>query len=87
MNFEAMGREDSRSLEIRFYEEEAYDTLPILCEDKSPWFDGFTMALWQIYWDFVKHKVMSFPRDLYDKDSFKRSLNVTSLVLILKKGN
>lgn len=87
MNFEAMGSEDSRSLEIWFYEEEAYGTLSGLCEDKSPSFDGFTMALWQLCWDFVKHEAMSISRDLYDNDSFKRSLNITFLVLILKKGN
>lgn len=48
MNFEAMGSEDSRSLEIWFYEEEAYGTLSNLCEDKSPWFDGFHYGIMAI---------------------------------------
>ena len=54
--------------------------------DKAPGLDGFTVAFWQNYWDFVKEEVMEMFKELHDQSSFLKSLNTTFLVLIPKKG-
>ena len=42
-----LGRDNSRSLEEPFSEEEVFDALNSLCGDKAPGLDVFTMVFWQ----------------------------------------
>ena len=44
------------------------------------------MDFWQNSWVFVKSEVMNFFKDLHEQGKFVRSINVTSLVLVPKKG-
>ena len=44
------------------------------------------MVFWQSSWGFVKEEVMGFFKEFHDHNCFVKSLNVTFLVLIPKKG-
>ncbi|KAJ9681592.1 hypothetical protein PVL29_017816 [Vitis rotundifolia] len=54
--------------------------------DKAPSPDGFTVAFWQSCWDFVKEEVVELFKEFFNQKSFAKSLNITFLVLIPKKG-
>ena len=54
--------------------------------DKAPGPDGFSLFFWQRCWDFVKEEILQMFKEIYDKNSFLKSLNNTFLVLIPKKG-
>ena len=54
--------------------------------DKAPGPDGFTVAFWQVCWDFVKEEVVDLFKEFYEHGSFAKCLNTTFLVLIPKKG-
>ena len=83
---EVLGNVDAGSLEVRFSEEEVFTTILGLNSEKAPGPNGFPFAFWSFSWEFVKDDVMDFFKELYEK-KFVRSLNVTFLVLIPKKGN
>ena len=68
-----------------FSEEEVYGALLGCSGDKALGPDGFSMAFWQFFWDFVKDDVMSFFREFYEHSKFVKMLNATFLVLIQKK--
>ena len=55
-------------------------------EDKVPELDGFTMAFWQSYWEFVKDEILEMFKEFHEQSSFLKSLNNTFPVLIPKKG-
>ena len=71
-------------MEKAFIEEEVFEALPSFSGDKTP--GPISMAFWQISWEFVMIEMMNFFKDFYDFACFVRSLNLTFLVLILKKG-
>ena len=71
-------------MEKAFIEEEVFEALPSFSGDKAP--GPVSMAFWLISWEFVKIEMMNFFKDFYDFACFVRSLNLTFLVLILKKG-
>ena len=85
-NFERLEEGDVEGLEKPFSEEEVFGALLGFCGEKAPDPDGFSMAFWQFSWDFVREEVMNFFRQFHETGSFVRSLNVTFLVLIPKKG-
>ena len=87
ISLEELGTEDADSLEVRFSEEEVYTAIAGLNGEKAPGPDGFPIAFWSFCWEFVKGKVMEFFKEFYEKKKFVKSLNVTFLVLIPKKGN
>lgn len=53
--------------------------------DKALGSDGFNMKLLQYFWHTIKNDVMGLFRELYDSGKFLKSLNITFLVLIVKK--
>ena len=73
-------------LEEPFFGQEVFEALKGFSGDKAPGFDGFSMAFWQSSWGFVKEEVMGFFKEFHDHNCFVKSLNVTFLVLIPKKG-
>ena len=73
-------------LELPFSEEEVFVALSDLRKDKAPGPDGYTMAFWFFCWDVVKVEVLDFFRDCHKGGIFVKSMNVTFLVLIPKKG-
>ena len=83
---ESLSRDDVETLEVPFTNEEIVSTLNSMNENKALGLNGFTMAFWQHYWDFVKLVEMGFFKEFYEFESFERSLNTTFLVLIPKKG-
>ena len=76
-----MRSEEATSLETPFAKEKVWSILSSLCGNKASRLDGFTMAYWWLCKDFVKQEVMVF-QAVFNNSSFKRSLNVTFLVLI-----
>ncbi|RVW92610.1 hypothetical protein CK203_039397 [Vitis vinifera] len=54
--------------------------------DKAPGPDGFPLAFWQFCWEFVKDNIMGFFKKFHERGRFFRSLNITFLVLVPKKG-
>ena len=84
-----MGLDNSEAegLENPFSEEEVLAALADLGKDKAPRLDGFTMAFWLFWWDVVKVEIMGFFfREFHERGRFVKSLNVTFLVLVPKKG-
>ena len=74
-------------LELPFSEEEVFAALSDLGKYKAPGPDGYTMAFWFFCWDVVKVEVLDFFfRDCHKGGIFVKSLNVTFLVLVPKKG-
>ena len=47
---------------------------------------GFTMAFWFFWWDVVKVEIIGFFREFHERGRFVKSLNVTILGLVRKKG-
>ena len=86
LNFERLEEGDVEGLEKPFSEEEVFGAPSGFYGEKAPDLDGFSMAFWQFSWDFVNEEVMNFFRQFRETESFVRSLNVTFLVLIPKKG-
>ena len=86
LEFDSIGREKAARLEEMFSLEEVYLALSELNGDKAPGPDGFPIAFWQFYWDFVKDEIMGFFKDFFERGKFVRSLNSTFLVLVPKKG-
>ena len=82
---ETLQNMDAGALEVPFSEEEVYGALLGCSGDKALGPDGFSMAFWQFFWDFVKDDVMSFFREFYEHSKFVKMLNATFLVLIQKK--
>ncbi|RVW17754.1 Transposon TX1 uncharacterized 149 kDa protein [Vitis vinifera] len=86
LQFHVLGTERSRSLEVPFSEEEVFEALCNLFDDKTPCPDDFTMTFWQSSWEFTKGDIMVFFGDFFLLGTFQRSLNSIFLVLIPKKG-
>ena len=55
--------------------------------DKASGPDGFTVAFWQVCWDFVKEEIEDLFKEFYEHRSFAKCRNTTFLVLIPKKGS
>ena len=58
LDFDCLQCVDSEVLETPFSEEEVLEALSNLCGDKALGPDGFTLAFWQHFWDFVKPEAM-----------------------------
>ena len=82
-----IGSKSATKIEEPFTKEEVFVALSELNEDKAPSPDGFSMAFWQLSWDFLRNEVMGFFREFYEHRKFVRNLNTTFLVLIPKKGD
>ena len=54
--------EDATKLEEAFLEEEIWNAVSGLNNDKAPGPDGFPLAFWSFSWDFVKNEVLGFSR-------------------------
>ena len=85
IEFDNIGAEEAARLEESLSVDEVFSALSDLNGDKAPGPEGFSLAFWQFYWDFVKDKVMGFFKDFFERGKFVRSLNTTFLVLIPKK--
>ncbi|RVW23505.1 Transposon TX1 uncharacterized 149 kDa protein [Vitis vinifera] len=85
IEFDNIGIEEAARLEESFSVDEVFSALSDLNGDKAPGPDGFSLALWQFCWDFVKDEVLGFFKDFFERGKFVRSLNTTFLVLIPKK--
>ena len=67
-------------------EEEIHSALMDMRGDKALGPDGFTVACWQFYWEFVKEEVLEMFKEFHEQNAFLKSLNNTFLVLIPKRG-
>ena len=85
LHLDHLSLQEVESLELLFSEEEIRSALMKMNGDKAPCLDGFTVAFWQTYWDFVKEEILELFKEFYDQSSFVKSLNTTFLVLIPKK--
>ncbi|KAJ9701691.1 hypothetical protein PVL29_006878 [Vitis rotundifolia] len=86
LHLQCLNHNEAEALELPFTEEEIHLALMEMNGNKAPGPDGFTMAFWQFYWDFVKEEVLELFKEFYDQNSFAKSFNTTFLVLIPKKG-
>ena len=73
-------------MEIPFSEEKIFVALSDLGKDKAPRPNGFAMAFWLFCLDVVKVEIMGFFREFHERGRFVKSLNVTFLILVPKKG-
>ena len=86
LDFSKLDALAASKLEEPFTEEEVHSVLLNLNGDKAPGPNGFTVALLQFSWDFVKMDIMDFFKDFHERGRFGKSLNSTFLVLIPKRG-
>ena len=86
LSFSTLNPNDARNLELPFREEEVFIALNDMEGDKAPGPDGFTLAFWQDFLQFVKTEIMELFHDFFVSETFTRSLNTTFLVLIPKTG-
>ena len=86
LHLDHLSLQEVESLELLFSEEEIRSALMEMNGDKAPCLDGFTVAFWQTCWDFVKGEILELFKEFYDQSSFIKSLNITFLVVIPKKG-
>ena len=87
LNFKEIRRDVTTKLEDLFTVEEVFTALSELNGDKALGLDGFSIAFWQLSWDFVKEEIMGFFKEIYENNLFVRSLNSTFLVLVPKNEN
>ena len=80
LRFDQISQQEAENLERFFTEDEIHAALMEMNGDKAPGPDGFTMAFWQSYWDFVKGEILEMFKDFYEHSSFLKSLNNTFLV-------
>nr|CAN64368.1 hypothetical protein VITISV_040345 [Vitis vinifera] len=86
LQLKSLDLSEAEALEVPFTEEEIFSALMDMNGDKALGPDGFTMAFWQVCWDFIKEEVVELFKEFYDQKSFAKSLNSTFLVIIPKKG-
>ena len=84
MTSETLGSDDVRMLGVLF-SKEVFVALSSCCGDKALQSDGFVAVLWKMAWDSIKIEVMNFFKELFDNNSFERSLNVTFGFWFLRK--
>lgn len=53
---------------------------------KASGLDSYSMTFFQACWEILKEDIMKVFHDFHAKDKFERSLNVTFIVLIPKRG-
>ena len=85
LQLDHLSLQEAENLELPFSKEEVRFAFMEMNGDKTPGPDGFTVAFWQDYWDFVKEEIMEMFKDFHEQSSFLKSLNTTFLVLIPKK--
>ena len=71
---------------VPFFEEEVVATLKDLNGDKALGPNGYTAALLQSAWAVVKDDIMKVFKNFFEIGKFVRSLSITFLVMVLKKG-
>ena len=67
LQLDHLSLQEAENLEIPFFEEEVYFALMKMNGDKASGPDGFTVAFWQNYWDFVKEEIMEMFKDFHDQ--------------------
>ena len=85
LQLDHLSLQEAENLELPFSKEEVRSAFMEMNGDKTPGPNGFTVAFWQDYWDFVKEEIMEMFKDFHEQSSFLKSLNTTFLVLIPKK--
>ena len=58
LHLQSLNSSEADGLEVPFTEEEIHSALLDMNGDKAPRPDGFTVAFWQFYWDFVKKEIV-----------------------------
>ena len=82
--FTSISLDDARDLENDYAEEEVWNAINELGNEKAPAPDGFNLAFFQHCWSTVKEEVMGFFADFHNEGVFEKSLNATFISLILK---
>ncbi|RVW16563.1 hypothetical protein CK203_069336 [Vitis vinifera] len=73
LHLDHLSLQEVESLELLFSEEEIRSALMEMNGDKAPCLDGFTVAFWQTYWDFVKEEILELFKEFYDQRFFSSS--------------
>jgi hypothetical protein len=69
-----------------FEECEVLEVVKGMNKDKAQGPNGFTMAFFRVCWDVIKANIMGVFHDFHASIKFEKSLNATSIPLILKKS-
>ncbi|RVW35251.1 Transposon TX1 uncharacterized 149 kDa protein [Vitis vinifera] len=85
LHLQSLNSNEADGLEGPFTEEEIHSALLDMNGDKAPGPDGFIVAFWQFYWDFVKKEIVDLFKEFFVQKYFAKSLNTTFMVLIPKK--
>ena len=68
--FASLSLKEASRLEPPFREEEVFTALNEMDGDKALGLDGFTLALWQDSWHFVKDEIMDMFREFHANETF-----------------
>jgi len=84
LSYDTILDEDASNLLMDFSEDEVWQAITNLGEEKAPGPDGFNIAFFQHCWDIVKGEVMGLFSEFHSKGVFEKSLNATFISLIPK---
>ena len=68
-----------------FFEEEVHLAIFQLNKEKAPGSDGFTIAVYQKYWDVIKEDLIRVFLEFHTNGIINKSTNATFIALVAKK--
>jgi hypothetical protein len=87
ISFSSIDADGCLWLERGFEEQEVWEVVREMNEDKAPGPDGFSMAFFQKCWGVLKKDIMAVFSKFHNSCQFERSLNATFVSLIPKKAD
>lgn len=82
-----LNNKDRELCDTDITEEEVYEAIRNLKNNKSPGIDGITPEFYKKHWQLIKLPFMNMLKESYDKNSLSTSLNQSVITLIFKKGD
>uniref|UniRef100_A0A2N9GA24 Reverse transcriptase domain-containing protein n=1 Tax=Fagus sylvatica TaxID=28930 RepID=A0A2N9GA24_FAGSY len=87
LHFSSITSDEACWLERPFEEEEIFQAVSNMHDDKAPGPDGFPMSFFHACWPILRVDLLAVFSEFHEFGSFQRSLNATFLTFIPKKAN
>ena len=86
INWSPISGESASRLDSPFSEEEIFNAIFQLDRDKAPGPDGFTIAVFQNFWDVIKEDLVRVFVEFHSSGIINQSTNASFIVLLPKKS-
>ena len=86
INWSPISGESASRLDSPFSEEEIFTAIFQLDRDKAPGPDGFTIAVFQNFWDVIKEDLVRVFVEFHSSGIINQSTNASFIVLLPKKS-